>query len=361
MHNQNRNIYFFLICICFILFRTTSSASGEATSKIKKFNDVYATISENMTGEDIEKISRLWDEMDQIVVTALNAQADLSSVKHLVSELKGYQEPRTAQKTVIGNAVFFNEPDRQNPTYFLTDLNIDQGRYILGLYTYNDFTPGRLSIYSKLNRKWIRSDKFDGEYPITLYSFPDALNKGFFITVETFIGGDRDEGNVKAWQFMKGRLFKQGPSYDELVDYQIQSDRSSITVNFTKILAHICEPVLGTRLLFKITYQISDHETMESKKLSLTPWIEALEHYFELIEAGKIDDASRLSTDKSVIKKLTKDYCGKILEQNGSLEKGEGYVDLTDNKDYHIKLKEMNNTWLITGATEIVSSQTKKN
>jgi hypothetical protein len=116
---------------------------------------------------------------------------------------------------------------------------------------------------------------------------------------------------------------------------------------------------LGTRLLYKIAYQISDHETIKSKKLSLTPWIEVLEHYFELIRTGKIDEASRLSTDKTVTKKLDKDYCGRILKQSGNLEKGEGYVDLTDNEDYHVELKEKNSTWLITGVTKIVSSSDK--
>ena len=86
---------------------------------------------------------------------------DPNSLNDFYSDLDGYLD---ARKTTKGNPIFLKDPGEYTPSYSSTLLVLDGARYVIAVYGFDDFFPGRLSLYTKKSGLWARTDKFDGDF-----------------------------------------------------------------------------------------------------------------------------------------------------------------------------------------------------
>ena len=237
---------------------------------------------------------------------------------------------------------------------------------MLGIYSFVNHRkfrmyPGRLSLYSLQHGLWSRTDAFDGDYPILLYAFPDGLARGYIITLERNIKADCQEGNIKTWRVEAGRLVRQAPTFESLLDFDVTSSPSSLTVSHTHEL--ICQSFLGERLLYKTTFRLDDRGKIVATNRSVAPWLEVWDECFLPIRHN-IEKARHCVEDQSVLKKLHetyKNYCPMITSQSGDVEKGLAYIETISEdsleKVWHISFKRKNSSWYISSIEESIGGK----
>ncbi len=347
-----------VVAVCALSLGIATLGYPASSQSIKKYNELYKDIADS---KNDKKLTLLWDLMDQIVLDYLNSGGNSNSLQQIYSQLSGYEGPKKSKKTLIGNVIFYTEPDEEIPTYSSSVFDVNGSHYILGLYRFDPFLPGRLSLYSKRGRSWSKIHTFDGNFPIELYSFPEAFSRGYFITLESFIAADRQEGDAKIWLILGGKMIQQARDYNGLVDYAVKVDKSSLTIMFSRFPHNLCEPTMGDRLLYQITFRLNKKKAIEATEYSLTPWLEVLNKYFGFIEKDHLQEAIKCLEDKSILKKLTKKYCPEIIDHKGDVKKGVAYVNISpieaEEKKWHVEFTTKNDKWLISKVTEIKSDE----
>jgi hypothetical protein len=349
----------FFVTVGFVFFGIPWMGFSASTQTIEKFNSFYKSHYEDIRDGDHNKdLYILWDLLDKAAVDYLNSTENVNSLKGLYSRLTGYQESKTSKKTIVCDTVFYNEPDEDTPTYSSKSTTIAGLQYIFCIYRFSFYLPGRLSVYAKHKGSWLKTYTFDGAAPITLYSFPNALSRGYFITLEQYVCGDRQECEIKSWHISKEAI-RQLQKYEGLIDYSSPEVKtSSLTLSFTRLPIHTCEPVLGKRLLYRMTFMLNKNGKIEAKETSLTPWLDVLNEYFGFIKGKHTNTTNPYIRDKSILKKLHKDDCPTITTHNGDLVKGVGYVDVrSGDKPWHIEFGTENGRWYISKVVPITESE----
>ncbi len=359
MSPQSGKVRLFVFLMLFIGLSMLSPSFAAPSQILEKFNSLHEAIEKT---DDAASLPSLWALIDQAVVDHLNSGKGVDSLPQLFRQLAGYNESRTSAKTVIGNAVFYDNPDEE-ATYSVRPLEVDGSRYAVGIYTFvNKYKfkmyPGRLSLYAFRSGSWNKTNNFDGNSPILVYSFPDALSRGYLITLERNIYADRQEGHIRSWLISQGELREQQPCvFNGLVDFSTQVAQSSLVIAYTRFLDGLCEPVLGKRLLYEIAFSVNDKKEIVCKERALTPWLEVLNAYFEAIDRNQPEKAIRYVYDNSILKKLHKGYCATIEAQDGDLANGVAFVDIRPtykgNKPYRIEFMTRDNAWFLSRITEL--------
>ena len=360
---------FRLMFTVFSYFMLSMSLAYSASNpKIEKFNNLHNRIEmRKYLPEGIEckkDLSVLWSLMDQIVVGYLNAGNDVNTLPKVLSSMTGYREQGTSQKDVIGGAAFLSEPDQYMPTYSVTSVGPQGSPYLIGLYTFINerapyaFYPGRVTLYTQRNGSWSRTDAFDGDLPILMYSFPDALSRGYFVSNEWIQAADRRDGYVKTWLVDRGKLIPQGHNYKELVDFSVEAYSASLTISYARVPRNLCEPVNGERLVSEIVFQLNEQGKMITKTRSLTPWLKVLDECIKPIR-DNLKKARHCTKDKQTLNELHKIFrkndCPGITGQSGDIGKGVAYVETnSDSEDrvLHISFERKNSRWYISSVTE---------
>jgi hypothetical protein len=358
IRSQSGRLIVFVLLTFFLSLVMSSPSSATPGQIAEKFNSLYKAIEKT---DDEARLPSLWTLIDQVVLDHLNSGKGIDSLPQLFTELAGYNEPKTSTRTIIGNAVFYDNPDEE-ATYSVRTLKVDGSLYALGIYTLVNrykfkMYPGRLSLYTFRGGSWNKTSAFDGDSPVLVYSFPDALSYGYLVTLERNIYADRQEGHVRTWIVRQGELKEQRCVFNGLVDFSTQVSQSSLVIPYTKFLDGLCEPVFGKRLLYEITFSLNDKKEMICKERAFTPWLETLNDYFEAVNRNRPEKAIRYVHDKSILKNLRKGYCAVITAQDGDLTNGVAFVDIRSmykgNKPYRIEFMNRDNTWLIRRITEL--------
>lgn len=279
------------------------------------------------------QLKKLWDIMDGLVIELLNSQKTPEDIQGIFSQLPGYEEPRSVPKTIIGNAVFSDGVDREYPNYWITPVERDGAIHLLGVYNDNLYPGGslasRLSVYTRKNAGWAKTDAFEGKSTFCPYISPLLHQGNVLMTIEQYVGADRVEGNCKFWKLEAGGKLRLLVRYDELLDYGVYREADKLTIAYTKFPKHLYESVLGTRIRYSIDVVFDKHDS-QHKVTCLNPWIEVLNDYFGCLSHGDTQRAKACLKAPELLPLLRKGST--ITREAGDIDLGNGVVEMDDGK-----------------------------
>lgn len=179
----------------------------ERPTSLKK-SDETARLTRDWEQRQTERLPRLWDILDRLIVGLLNSQKTTRDIQEVLSQLSGYKPPWIAAKTTIGGAAFSDGTDREYPNYWIVPVDPDATAHILGvyddgIYPYMPLTS-RLSVFTRKKAEWVKTDSFDGTMALSLHMVPSRHQGNVLMTVENFVGADHISGSLKFWKLDAG-------------------------------------------------------------------------------------------------------------------------------------------------------------
>ncbi len=330
-----------IVAFCLFCPGRSSRALGASDEIVSKINAVYGKIALNATRENKKILSEL---IDRAVLEHLNSGNSPSSLPGLFSQLPD------------------DERSTEEPSYSAMPMRIGGRRYVLGLYRfgYSFCGQGRLSVYALHGRSWSRTDVFDGICPLLLYFFPSALSRGYVLTLERFMAADHQEADIVEWLVRDGKLVRQRGGCVGLIDGEVATAPSSLTVSYSRYAKNLCEGDTGERLLYELAFRLDKKGKMAATKRCLTPWLEVWNECFGCIRANNVKKGIRCVEAKSTFMKLRRvyrGYCPWISSQSGDAKKGVAYVqtpaESDEDKAWRIGFKRKNGRWYIASVTEV--------
>jgi hypothetical protein len=328
-----------VLAVYFFLSVLSSTVFGASNETFERINLLYKTVETN----DGKSLPALWALIDQAVVDFLNSGNDANSLRVLFSELPD------------------DEQDDEVPSYSSKSLEVNGTQYVLGIYKFGYWFngSGRISLYTQRGGAWSRTDAFDGGYPILFYSFPEAFHRGYFFTLEWFIGADRQEGSVRSWLINEGQLVTQGDNYKGLVDFSVKTNPSSLVCSFSRYADNLCESNIGERLEYELIFQLNERGKIVAANHSLRPWLEVWNECLGYIRKNDLKNAARFIEGKKTLSRLHHvfhNYCSRITAQAGDLVTGVAYIEIplktTDSMSWRISFKRVNQVWRIISITD---------
>lgn len=277
------------------------------------------------------QLPKLWDIMDRLVVGLLDKEQTTRDIQGILSQLSGYKAPRSAQKTIIGNAEFSDGVDRDYPNYRVTPVERSGTVYVIGvynddLYSYGSLTS-RLSVYMRGKAGWVKTAGFEGTTTMCLYVLSPHNQIKALMTVEQFVGGDHIDGSFKFWELKPGGKLRLVARNDKLLDYGIYLEESKLTIAYTKFPRHLPEPFLGDRVRFTLDVSVDDRG-LQRKVTCLNPWLEVLDDYFSCLDRRDLSGAKAYLAAPLLQSRLKK--FSWITRDEGDINLGTGVIETNE-------------------------------
>jgi hypothetical protein len=101
------------------------------------------------------------------------------------------------------------------------------------------------------------------------------------VTMETFTGGDHQDGAVRVWRVRRGMLEPLRTLTGEMKEPEAKSERGTVRVAFTRFPRHLSTPILGTRIAYVATLAPAGAGVSVATEVA-NPWVEVVERYYGL-------------------------------------------------------------------------------
>lgn len=268
-----------------------------------------------------------WDALDALVLAALGAGVQPHRLDSLLATLPGYRAPTEGEGFRIGHTTFYSSVPRETPSYYVAPVRVGGRTLLLGLYSLTYNGTGRMSVYARRGGRWRQTGRVDARNPLAAHLLPLGDTVLGLVTVETFVGADRQEGRIKLWRLTPGGLRIQHAERGRFVDYQVRATGSAVAVQYDSVPKHLAAPVLGPRLSFRTTYRARGGRFV-ADTVSLAPWVEVLESFYRLAPRGPRSLARSLvaAENAGLYRLLLKAGEGSAWDAGGDLARGEGWV-----------------------------------
>lgn len=239
-----------------------------------------------------------WPELDLVILEALNAGASLAQANRMLRFLDGFADPHRETPTVIGDVAFLVEAPVDASTYELRMA----GSMLIGVYA-SQRTPwrghGHLSVFTQRRGGWSRTGALDAhaDRRLEVYPVPSAASPAL-VTMESFQGGDRSEGDLRVWTIDGGVPRPHGAALRKLVDYQIAVRAGGIVISYDVFPRAILEPVMGKRIPYELAVRLEDGRP-QLKRTCTAPWRETIERFYAELHRKRRASARALVADSS--------------------------------------------------------------
>lgn len=272
-----------------------------------------------------------WDALDSVVLAALGAGVAPDRLDSLLATLPGYRPPSEGEGFRLGRTTFYSSLPQETPNYFVAPVRVGGRTLLLALYSLTYNGTGRMSVYAQRGGRWRRTARVDARNPLSAHLLPLGDTVLGVVTVETFVGADRQEGRIKLWRLSPGGLRLQHAERGRFVDYRVQATGSTVAVQYDSFPKHLAAPTLGPRLSFRTTYRARGGRFV-ADTVSLAPWVEVLESFYRLVPRGPRSLARSLVANEGLYWLLARAREVDALEAGGDVARGEGWVLLSSDR-----------------------------
>jgi len=230
--------------------------------------------------------ARLWGVMDSVVLRELRRGRTADEVNRALADFPGYSAPSEGDGVAIGRGTFYSELPRELPGYVVLPVRVDGETLLMGVYNFGINAAGRVSLFARRSGEWRRTGGFDARFPVIPYFLPLADSGLAVVALETFTGGDHQEGFVRIWGLEHGTPVLRDSLPGEMLEPRARSAGNAVQIFFTRFPKHLAAPVLGARIEHYVTLTARGRAVYKSTSIG-NPWVEIVDRYYANPAAGR--------------------------------------------------------------------------
>lgn len=265
----------------------------------------------------------LWNVMDSLVLGELQRGRGVDEVNRALAALPGYSGASEGDAVHVGRGTFYSELPRELPGYVVLPVRAGREPLLLGVYNFSINTPGRISVFARRGGAWRRTEVADARFPVTPYLLPLADSGLALVTLETFTGGDHQDGAVHIWRVRAGVLQPLRTSTGEMKEPEAEVANGTVRIAFTRFPRHLSAPIIGTRIAYVTTLAPAGASVSVTTELA-NPWVEVVDRYYAL--AARSPAAARaLLADPALARRLGRKM-PTSYDDGGDLRAGTGWL-----------------------------------
>jgi len=245
---------------------------------------------------------RMWEVMDSLVLRDLQRGRTVDEVNRALTALPGYSGPSAGDEAVMGQGTFYGELPRLLPGYVVLPVRTGRETLLLGVYNFGINAPGRVSVFARRGGAWRRTGLADARFPVVPYLLPLADSGLALVTLETFTGGDHQDGTARVWRVRRGVLEPLHTLAGEMKEPSAETADGRVRIAFTRFPGHLEAPILGTRIAHVTTISPAGPGVSVATEVA-NPWVEVVDRYYAL--AARSPAAARaLLADPALARRL---------------------------------------------------------
>jgi hypothetical protein len=222
---------------------------------------------------------RLWEVMDSIVVRELQRGRDAGQVNQALAQLPAFAPASEGDEVTVGRGTFYSELPRALPGYVVLPVRAGGEPLLMGVYNFGMNNGGRVSIYARRAGSWRRTGVADARFTVVPYLLPLADSGLAVVTLETFTGGDHQDGTARVWRLRRGVLEPLQTLAGEMKEPKAEIRNGSVRIAFTRFPRHLAAPILGTRVAY-VTTMSPAGATVSVSTEAANPWVEVVDRYY---------------------------------------------------------------------------------
>ncbi|HVG46486.1 MAG TPA: hypothetical protein VM890_17200 [Longimicrobium sp.] len=276
-------------------------------------------------GDDVPRAAyrRMWEVMDSLVLRELRRGGDAGEVNRALAELPGYAAPSEGDAVTIGRGSFYSELPRALPGYVVVPVRAGREPLLMGVYNFGVNAPGRVSLFARRAGAWRRTGVVDARFPVVPYLLPLADSGLAVVTLETFTGGDHQDGTARVWRVRRGVLEPLRTLTGEMKEPSAETTNGRVRIAFTRFPTRLAAPILGTRIAYVTTLSAAGAGVSVATEVA-NPWVEVVDRYYALA-ARNPAGARALLADPALARRLGT-RAPDADDDGGDLRAGNGWL-----------------------------------
>ena len=221
----------------------------------------------------------VWEVMDSVVLRELRRGRTVDEVNRVIAGFPGYSGPSEGHGVTIGRGTFYRELPRELPGYVVLPVRAGGETLLMGVYNFGINAAGRVSLFARRAGTWRRTGVVDARFPVVPYLLPMADSGLAMVTLETFTGGDHQDGTVRIWRLERGTPVLRDSLTGEMLEPRARSAGGTVQIFFTRFPKHLSTGVLGTRIEHYVTLTARGAQIAQSRSIG-NPWVEVVDRYY---------------------------------------------------------------------------------
>jgi hypothetical protein len=142
----------------------------------------------------------------------------------------------------------------------------------------------------------------DARFPVVPYLLPLADSGLAVVTLETFTGGDHQDGGARVWRVRGGTLEPLRTLTGEMKEPEAEVVDGTVRIAFTRFPRHLEAPILGTRIAYATTLAPGGAGVSATTEVA-NPWVEVVDRYYGRV-ARNSAEARALLADPALARRL---------------------------------------------------------
>lgn len=289
--------------------------------------DRFAARLDDTGGDEATALpfARVWDVMDSVVLRELRRGREADEVNRALAGFPAYSGASEGDGTSIGRGTFYSEIPRELPSYVVLPVRAGGETLMMGVYNFGINEAGRISLFAKRAGTWRRTAAFDARFPVVPYLLPLADSGLAVVTLETFTGGDHQDGTARVWRIRRGALEPLLRLPGEMKEPSARMEKGNVEIAFTRFPRRLAAPIIGTRLGYVTTIRAAGTRVTTSTE-SANPWVDVVDRYYGLAATSPAA-ARALLADPTLARQLgTRPPMS--LEDGGDARSGSGWIEI---------------------------------
>lgn len=270
----------------------------------------------------------MWNVMDSIVLRELRRGGGAEEVNRALAGLPGFSGASEGDAVTIGRGTFYGELPRELPGYVVLPIRAGREPLLLGVYNFGVNTPGRVSLFARRAGAWRRTGVADARFPVVPYLLPVADSGLALVMVETFTGGDHQDGRASVWRVRDGLLEPLRTLTGEMKEPEARAVDGTVRIAFTRFPGHLSAPIIGTRIAYVTTVSSAGDRVSVSTEVA-NPWVEVVDRYYGLARTSPAA-ARALLADPALARTLGT-RMPEALDDGGDMAAGTGWLVIAPN------------------------------
>jgi hypothetical protein len=269
--------------------------------------------------------ARVWEVMDSVVLRELRRGRTVDEMNRAIADFPGYSGPSAGDAVTIGRGTFYSELPRELPGYVVVPVRAGGETLLMGVYNFSINAAGRISLFARRSGEWRRTAVFDARFPVVPYLLPLADSGLAIVTLETFTGGDHQDGTARVWRVRRGALEPLLRLPGEMKEPRAEVVKGAVRIAFTRYPTHLAAPILGTRIAYVTTFRPAGATVTAATEVA-NPWVEVVDRYYGLVRTNPAA-ARALLADASLARLLGR-AAPTSFDDDGDLRTGSGWLEI---------------------------------
>jgi hypothetical protein len=271
----------------------------------------------------------VWNVMDSLVLRELQRGRGVDEVNRALAALPGYGGASEGDAVTVGRGTFYSELPRELPGYVVLPIRAGREPLLMGVYNFGVNAPGRVSLFAQRGGAWRRTGVAEARFPVVPYLLPLADSGVAIVTLETFTGGDHQDGSVRIWRVRGGMLEPLRTLTGEMKEPATETVNGTVRIAFTRFPRHLAAPILGARIAYVTTLAPVGTSVSVTTEVA-NPWVEVVDRYYARA-ARNPAEARALLADLALARRLGAEM-PTSYDDGGELRAGTGWLVIEPGK-----------------------------